>query len=458
MPVSGMRMAAAPRRHPPTPHRSRRTLEVYGCKSPLGTSERRGQGLAEHARSALACLSGRFWPGTCLAGVGKARKARLYIRVLALESCRALRQLYAGDPAPSEPLPQTMSSFSSVLKLLGLGLWLASVLVNGQHGRRRPRDWAARNRATIERIYDLTVYPNQLPIIQGGAAAVPERLFADGTRGRITPVGEFEDLEGTVEYFWGLAPVPQGPNGTIFSRSEVVSFQSQCPEVASSVVYLYTSRYDAETGEPGEEISILKQVRMRPSGPVGQAWDGASAVTRSTDCVLEVRRPRRRSLLRRIDPDAPAVVHHHDRSGPVAAWVRRRYRRAGVRPDAIALHGQQHAVRQPRGLHTDALAEAHWRLQRGLERHCRVPDHSSLAGSDPTRGTRFAPVDSLDDGIADPGPVVLCQIHCPHVGPTGGGKCVDKPYLDKYFDDERLFGRPTGTTFVCDPEKKRGHR
>ena len=187
-------------------------------------------------------------------------------------------------------LLQTMSSSSSIFKLLGICLWLAGVFVNAQHGPRRPRDWAARNRATIERIYELTLYPNQLPILQGGAAAVPERLFANGTRGRITPVGSFEDLEGTVEYFWGLAPVPQGPNGIVFNRAEVVSFQSQCPEVASSVVYLYTSRYNAETGTLGEEISILKQVRMRPPRLVGQASAGASAVTRTTDRFLEIRR------------------------------------------------------------------------------------------------------------------------------------------------------------------------
>ena len=44
------------------------------------------------------------------------------------------------------------------------------------------------------------------------------------------------------------------------------------------------------------------------------------------------------------------------------------------------------------------------------------------------------------------------QAHCPHVGPTGGGKCVDEPYEEGYFtSDEALFGRPAGQNFICDP-------
>ena len=43
----------------------------------------------------------------------------------------------------------------------------------------------------------------------------------------------------------------------------------------------------------------------------------------------------------------------------------------------------------------------------------------------------------------------MLQVHCPHVGPTGGGKCVDIVYNVDYFDDEQLFGGPRGSTFTC---------
>ena len=36
-----------------------------------------------------------------------------------------------------------------------------------------------------------------------------------------------------------------------------------------------------------------------------------------------------------------------------------------------------------------------------------------------------------------------------HVGPTGGGKCVNEPYNEGYFDDVQLFGQPEGQTFMC---------
>lgn len=34
------------------------------------------------------------------------------------------------------------------------------------------------------------------------------------------------------------------------------------------------------------------------------------------------------------------------------------------------------------------------------------------------------------------------DLHCPHVGPTGGGKCVDKPFMKMYEDDVKVLGLP----------------
>ncbi|PVH68257.1 hypothetical protein DL98DRAFT_441620, partial [Cadophora sp. DSE1049] len=41
------------------------------------------------------------------------------------------------------------------------------------------------------------------------------------------------------------------------------------------------------------------------------------------------------------------------------------------------------------------------------------------------------------------------QVHCPHVGPTGGMKCVNELYNEGYFNDQALFGSPQGETFIC---------
>ena len=45
--------------------------------------------------------------------------------------------------------------------------------------------------------------------------------------------------------------------------------------------------------------------------------------------------------------------------------------------------------------------------------------------------------------------MIALQAHCPHVGPTGGGKCVDFDYERSWFSDEALFGDPEGETFQC---------
>lgn len=41
------------------------------------------------------------------------------------------------------------------------------------------------------------------------------------------------------------------------------------------------------------------------------------------------------------------------------------------------------------------------------------------------------------------------DVHCPHVGPTGGNKCVDIEYSVDYFDDSALFRAPEGSVFTC---------
>ena len=45
--------------------------------------------------------------------------------------------------------------------------------------------------------------------------------------------------------------------------------------------------------------------------------------------------------------------------------------------------------------------------------------------------------------------IPLRQVHCSHVGPSGGGKCIDVDYNSVYLDDQALFGAPVGETFTC---------
>lgn len=111
-------------------------------------------------------------------------------------------------------------------------------------------DYAQRNLATIQKIYNITVYPNNVDIVNKGASAVPEGLFNQNAVGRVSPVGNFSGFDDSIEYFFGLAPVPNEQQGNIaIYQADVVNFISACPEVATSLVYLRTGRFDPETGE-----------------------------------------------------------------------------------------------------------------------------------------------------------------------------------------------------------------
>ena len=121
--------------------------------------------------------------------------------------------------------------------------------------------YVTRNLNTIQAIYNLTVYPNNVPIISHGATAVPAGLFNSGATGRIDPVGSFTGFKDSVEYFFGLAPLPAPPTYVIISKAEIVEFNSGCPHVASSVVYLECSTYNPGKPDNGRAQATLKQVR-----------------------------------------------------------------------------------------------------------------------------------------------------------------------------------------------------
>jgi len=118
-----------------------------------------------------------------------------------------------------------------------------------------------RNFKTISSIYNLTIYPNQLPVIEQGAAAVPPGLFNQNATGRVDPVGNFTGFQDSVEYFFALAPVPQANSvSQVFSSIKITEFSSACPDVAASVVYFFTSVLSPGSPNNGQSLPPLKQV------------------------------------------------------------------------------------------------------------------------------------------------------------------------------------------------------
>jgi hypothetical protein len=296
-----------------------------------------------------------------------------------------------------------MTLFITVLALIFPSTWASPQ--NG-YGRGGQPAWAARNLDTIQKIYNLTLYPNQLPILSGGGKAVPPGLFDERTRGRVSPVGNFTDFEDTIEYFFGLAPVPQGsPKSTVFTRAEIVAFQSSCPEVASSTVYLHTSIYNPNSTENGNgnEFTALKEIafwRFNAQGavlyydafiPALSSWTQVGAGREVSDPAF-----RAASIIQLCDLIENRCVGNNTQYQSAEECVK-------------------DLSQKPYGEYSET-----W----GDNVVCRSI-HAILTSIRP-------------------------EIHCKHVGPTGGGKCVDASYNDKYLDDEALFLQPRGTAFVCD--------
>lgn len=133
--------------------------------------------------------------------------------------------------------------------------------------KRQLPPFAERNLATIRAIYNLTVYPNNDPIVKLGSSQVPPGLFSPSAIGRVSPVGEFSGFNDSIEYFFALAPVPSDPEfqGVAIYQADVVEFTSGCPGIAASLVYLRTGKVDPKTGEVDSRVpvSTLSQVSER---------------------------------------------------------------------------------------------------------------------------------------------------------------------------------------------------
>jgi hypothetical protein len=272
-------------------------------------------------------------------------------------------------------------------------------------------DYYARNLKTIQSIYNLTVFPNNLPIITNGSSAVPPNLFSANATGRVSPLGNFTSFEDSIEYFFALALVPQPPAFSVFSKAEIVSFSSGCPEVAASVVYLETRVWTGNASDPGPYLSTLKQIafwRFDKNGAV-QDYDAWVPNLNDWNFLAEGK----------LDFTNPAV-------------------QAGQISQKLCPAIQQLCIGSN-------------------QQYTDVNQCISTLTQKP-----FGTFDEAwgDNVVCRSVHVILAQVnpntHCPHVGPTGGGKCVDESYNEGYFNDAELFGRPLGDVFKCDAKGGRG--
>ncbi|KAE9362654.1 hypothetical protein N431DRAFT_499308 [Stipitochalara longipes BDJ] len=286
------------------------------------------------------------------------------------------------------------------LSFLISSTWGAPLEKKGQ----APQNWAQRNFNTVKSIYDLTIFPNQLPILEQGAAGVPPGLFNENATGRVDPVGNFTGFDDSIEYFFALAPVPTtNAASTAITSIQITEFSSACADVAASVVYLFCNVYAPGSADDGKALAPLKEIAF---------W-------KFDDC---------------------GAVLKYD------AWI------PNLNDWIVAGLGIQ--IGNPQ-----VDSESIGQLCGGTQQRCTGSNTQWTSIDECVETLSQKPYGNYDEAWGDN---IVCRtihlvltqvrpdIHCPHVGPTGGGKCVDYAYPLEYFADQALYGDPLGKTFTCD--------
>ncbi|KAB5528939.1 hypothetical protein GE09DRAFT_1253082 [Coniochaeta sp. 2T2.1] len=286
------------------------------------------------------------------------------------------------------------------------------------HGK-HPVDFKARNLKTIQSIYNLTTFPKNVPILTNGTDAVPPGLFNANATGRITPIGNFSGFADSAEYFFALTLIPSAQNNfTAFFEADIVAFTSECPEIATSVVYLNTSNLDPQTGRPtSDNFFALKQIAM-------WRFDSAGAVLQYEAWIPNL------ALY-----SSSAIGGEFSSSGTPA--------------------GDEGIIKQ---------------LCPVIQQECVGPNQEYDSVDDCVgfmSGRAFGNFDEVwgDNVVCRSLHTILARlrptVHCPHVGKVGGSeaegfKCTNIKYTVDYFDDQKLFGGD-GHPFFCDAKNQYHH-
>jgi len=218
-------------------------------------------------------------------------------------------------------------------------------------------------------LYSQLIYPTPLMIVMN--PNLTRGLFAENIRGRITPVGDFNDLEGTIEYFYALAAAP---GGSVESVS-FVDLTSENYTVSFRVDILFNT-----TTISGPQFYNLTET--------GFFFFNEDGLIRSYDL----------SILRLGKYGDVSTVAHPLYIGQVCAVA-----------DMFCNNGttfQQYNSTESCLGFLNSIPFGSWNDASSNTVVCRVL-HSILV---PFRA----------------------EHHCPHIGPTGGQKCVDVSYESWY--------------------------
>ncbi|KAK6500162.1 hypothetical protein TWF481_010514 [Arthrobotrys musiformis] len=297
---------------------------------------------------------------------------------------------------------------------------------------RRPACYT-RNFNTIASIYNFTIYPNQLPIIAQATnsnLSIPQiaNLFSPNVTGRVQDIGNFTDFRTSIEYFFGLAPVPRAPTYVAFSAFDLTQFSSDCPSVAASTVYFTTAVADPSRPDFGKVLTYLKQSGFWHFDEQGRVDYYDLWIPALQDFS---------SIINAVDYDQRIVqllVAKQVCQGAqkVCTGANTQYKKS-IETDLGAVIA---GLKLDPLLNTSLISQLELTNLNDGELNCFAQLSKKPFGTFDKLWADSVACRTVHLILAevDPG------VHCPHVGPTGGGKCVDYPYNNRLFDDIPLFG------------------
>ncbi|KAF2430900.1 hypothetical protein EJ08DRAFT_588123 [Tothia fuscella] len=262
-------------------------------------------------------------------------------------------------------------------------------------------DFSLRNYNTVASIYNLTVFPKNIPIFMN-VTSIGLPFFSENVTGRVSPLGNFSGYEESIEYFWGLAPVAVAPyNNAAFSHAKLTHFSTGCPEVAASNVELTLSNVIGPN--KGTFITKLKEIAFWRFDKTGKVSAYDAWIPNLNDFVFKL--------------SNPAVQIYQG-----GTYMPNQTEKTSAANQICTLHNT----------------------------YCATSGNSQYPSLDACLGTLMAkPYGNYDETWGDNLAcrnihalltVIRPAIHCPHIGPTGGGKCTDIDYNNVYFDNKELFG------------------
>ncbi|TGO29942.1 hypothetical protein BPAE_0009g00380 [Botrytis paeoniae] len=217
--------------------------------------------------------------------------------------------------------------------------------------------------------------------------------------GRISPVGNFTGFDDSTGCFFALSPISGQtgagnlqPNYNAFKSYELHVFTSSYPEVASTIAYLNTTIVNPGSLSHGQHVTKIKEIAF---------W--------------------------RFD-DKGAVLYYDAQIPNLSLWSAK-FTGADISNIAV----------QTLDIVTNLCPQIQTRCTGANQ-----GNPNAIAKSDvECIATLLAkPFGTFDETWGDN------IVHCPHVGPTGGMKCVDDDYNQGYLaDDLALFG--SNDAFRC---------